>query len=165
VRTIGRFLALVAGVAMMMSAFLPWLAGMKLYRLPLRFLFTGMPSGQLARLADQSSPFLRSAGFALVILGGLVVLGSLAGSRFLVWLGAIVGLAGGAMLYIQVLAAYDRVPGNQYGASIGQAGVLVALIAGFLIRRRSVDSKPVAPAAPTRPSGPIAGGPVAGGTS
>jgi len=172
VRTLGRFLALAAGVAMMMSAFLPWLGGMKPYRLPVRFLFTGMPSGDLARLADQSSTFVRSAGFALVVLGGIVVLGALAGSRILVWLGSIVGVAGIAMLYVQVLVAYDRVPGNQYGASIGQAGVLVAVVAGFLIRKRSVDSRPIAPAAPTRPTGSTGptgptgpAGPFAGGTA
>lgn len=161
-RTLGRFLALAAGVAMMMSAFLPWLSGMKPYRLPVRYLFTGMPSGELARLADQSSTFVRSAGFAFVVLSGIVVLGALAGSRILVWLGSIVGVAGIAMLYIQVLVAYDHIPGNQYGASIGQAGVLVAVVAGFLIRKRSVDSRPMAPAAPTRPAGPMAGGPPGG---
>lgn len=142
-RSIARFLALAAGLAMMISAFCPWFREITPAKLRVRYLFQGVPSGEpLSRLADESTPFVNSVGAILVVAGVLVLLGGLFGGRTLVWLGSLLGLATVAMFYLQILLEHKSVPGNQYGATIGQAGVLVALIAGLWPRHRAPVPRP-----------------------
>ena len=92
--------------------------------------------------------FVVTAGFVMIVVGLVAILGLAPRSGWLTRLAGAVGIAGFVLLLIQVYRADLTAADVQAGAWVALAGALVALIGGFLGTRPAV----VAPA-PASPAG------------
>jgi hypothetical protein len=97
------------------------------------------------------SPFWKSAGFAVLVLGVLMVIGALAGLRTLTVLAAVLALAGAGMWIGLIVHHYNtpNLPDAHYlnpanlpwsdlreGAWLTIVGAVLGLLSAFLLRRR-----------------------------
>ena len=104
---------------------------------------------------NMHADFVKSVGFAFIIVGLVAILGLAPRSGWLTSLAGVVAVAGFILLAIQI----QRAPGTSFPHSVGVgawlalAGGIVALIGGFFgARARLVAYEPVAPAGPPPPA-------------
>jgi hypothetical protein len=135
-------LAILAAVAVLAAAFLPWLGAdpahpqLAARQVALRDLFKG--------IHDADPPFRGSAEFVLLICVAALVVGTLTASRFLVLLGALLP----ALIFIDwlVLEASHLASGNlgaadlRIGAWLTLTGAVLGLLCWAAWRRRSGKS-------------------------
>src|SRR3989442_15140249 len=93
--------------------------------------------------------FVVTAGFAMIVVGLVAILGLAPRSGWLTRLAGAVGIAGFVLFMVQVYRAHLTAADVQAGAWVALAGAVVALIGGFLgTRPAEVAPAPPAPAAP-----------------
>jgi hypothetical protein len=134
-----RLVLTLAGAAgLVVGALLEWLNDVK-----------GIDGSYRIFYASSASPdvdFYKSAGFAMIVLGGLAVLGLVPRSGWLTRLAGALGVIGFALFAVNV---YRRSPFDlgdfQIGIWLAGGGALVAVIGGFLGARSTVAT-PAAPA-------------------
>jgi len=108
-------------------------------------------SGVLVYSFANGNPFWRSVGFVVLVLGGLMVIGALAGVRMLTVLAAVLALAAVGMWIGLIVHHYNtpNLPNAHYlnpanrpwsdlreGAWLTMASAVLGLLSAFLLRRR-----------------------------
>ncbi len=116
------FLTLLGAAGIVIGAFLKWTAGIDGTKLDIRAFWT-------TNLRSTGS-FVRTAGFAMIVLGLVAVIGVALGSGWLTRLAGAVAIVGLVLFGIEVYrsTADERL---QLGAWIVLAGALVTVVAGF----------------------------------
>jgi len=108
-------------------------------------------SGMLVYSFANGSPFWKSVGFVVLVLGGLMAIGALAGLRMLTVLAAVLALGAAGMWIGLIVHHYNtpNLPNAHYlnpanlpwsdlreGAWLTIAGAVLGLLSAFLLRRR-----------------------------
>lgn len=117
------FLTLLGAAVLIIGAFLRWTSGIAGTRLDIRAFWTATlrPTGV----------FAQTAGFAIIVLGLVAVIGLAVGSGWLTRLAGALAIVGLVLVGIEVYrSAADET--FQLGAWIVLAGAVLTLIAGFL---------------------------------
>lgn len=116
------FLTLLGTAGIVIGAFLKWTAGIEGTKLDIRALWTtGMRS---------TGTFVQTAGFAMIVLGLVAVIGVALGSGWLTRLAGALAIVGMILFGIEVYRS-SADESLQLGAWIVGAGALVTVVAGF----------------------------------
>lgn len=116
------FLTLLGTAGIVIGAFLKWTAGIEGTKLDIRALWTtGMRS---------TGTFVQTAGFAMIVLGLVAVIGVALGSGWLTRLAGALAIVGLILFGIEVYRS-SADESLQLGAWIVGAGALVTVMAGF----------------------------------
>jgi hypothetical protein len=126
-----------SGIAIIVGALLPWVQARG--PRPASGITHTSVAGLFRWSYEDSSPFLRSFGGAMVLAGALVVVGALIGSRFVAGLFSLVALAG-AGLWIGLNASHYNPTDMPYsdlrtGAWLTVAGGVVGFVSAMRLRR------------------------------
>jgi len=123
---VARILLTVAGAAgLIIGGFMNWIHGMNGVDLSARAFYQ--------RTFVHDGNFVTTAGFAMIVLGLLAVVGLAPRSGWLTRLCGALGIVGFTLFAIQVSRAHMTFPGSiDAGAWVCLAGGVVALIGGFL---------------------------------
>ncbi len=135
-----RFLLTLAGAAgLIIGGFMNWIHGMNGVDLSARAFYQ--------RTFAHDGNFVTTAGFAMIVLGLLALVGLAPRSGWLTRLCGALGIVGFALFAIQVSRAHMAFPGSiDAGAWVCLAGGVVGLIGGFF-GTRMVVAGPVGPTA------------------
>ena len=132
----GLIVGIVGGALMILGAFLDWVSGGRDA--------TGIDAPIEVfwdpNIDRQPENFLTSAGFVVIVLGLLVILGSALGRGGLARFGAVFGIVAVVLLIISLYRAGGNVGDLGIGVWAILVGSIVALVAGFL----RVRAEPVA---------------------
>jgi hypothetical protein len=139
-------LTLVGAAGLIIGALLEWLNDVK-----------GIDGSYRIFYASSASPdvqFYKSAGFAMIVLGAVAILGLVPRSGWLTRLAGALGIIGFALFAINVYRRSNfDVSDFQIGIWLVLAGGLVALIGGFFgTRIEAVTTAAPATTAPTAPT-------------
>jgi hypothetical protein len=116
------FLTLLGTAGIVIGAFLRWTAGIDGTKLDIRALWT--------TTLRSTGVFVQTAGFAMIALGLVAVIGAALGSGWLTRLAGAVAIVGLILFGIEVYRSPAH-EGLQLGAWIVFAGAVVTLVAGF----------------------------------
>jgi hypothetical protein len=116
------FLTLVGTAGIVIGAFLDWSAGIDGTKLDIRAFWT--------TTLRSTGVFVQTAGFAMIVLGLVAVIGVALGSGWLTRLAGAVAIVGLILFGIEVYRSTSDET-LQIGAWIVLAGAVVTLIAGF----------------------------------
>jgi hypothetical protein len=136
---IGSLLALLGAAAAVYSPFRPWNAGTHGHDYGFTTLFDGFTGSKAALMASLFTP--------LLVAAILAVLGVLAQSRVLVFLGGLIALATVVLWLIQ----QSRTPGGLSSSSLGSGialslgGAAAMLVGAAVLERRHQDTRALAP--------------------
>jgi hypothetical protein len=128
-------LTLVGAAGMIIGAFLDWFEGITGVDLDIRAFWE-------TTFERQTSTFLETVGFVMIVLGLLAIVGLAPRSGWLTRFAGALAIAGFVLFLIEVYRADQTVADVQIGAWVALAGGIVALIGGFFGTRTAV----VAPA-------------------
>lgn len=135
-----RIILTLAGAAgLIIGAFLDWFQGNTGVDLDIRAFWQ-------TTFNRQSSTFIETVGFVMIVLGLLAIVGLAPRSGWLTRFAGALGIAGFVLFLIEVYRADQTVADVRLGAWVALAGGIVALIGGFFGTRTVV----VAPAGTTR---------------
>jgi len=127
-----RILLTLAGAAgLIVGGFLDWIQGTTGVDLDIRAFWE-------TTFDQQSSTFVETVGFVMIVLGLLAIIGMAPRSGWLTRLAGALGIAGFVLFLIEVYRADLAVADVQAGAWVALAGGVVALIGGFLGTRAAV---------------------------
>jgi hypothetical protein len=121
-------LTLAGAAGMIIGAFMEWVGGTA---------GTNLSMDAFYRTTFGTTSLIASAGFAMIVLGLLAIVGLALPTGWLSRLAAVLGIVAFALFAIEVY----RVPGGatlQIGAWISLAGSIVVLAAGFFGGRREI---------------------------
>jgi len=136
-----RIILTLAGAAgLIIGAFLDWFQGNTGVDLDIRAFWQ-------TTLDKQSSTFIETVGFVMIVLGLLAIVGLAPRSGWLTRFAGALGVAGFVLFLIEVYRADQTVADLRVGAWVALAGGVVALIGGFFGTRTMV-----APAGTTGPT-------------
>ena len=130
-------LTLLGAAGMIVGAFLNWFQGTTGVDLDIRAFWE--------TTFDQTSTFVETVGFVMIVLGLLAIVGLAPRSGWLTRFAGALAIAGIGLFLIQIYRADQTVTDVQVGASLALFGGIVALIGGFFGTRAAV----VAPAGTT----------------
>jgi hypothetical protein len=130
-------LTLLGAAGMIVGAFLNWFQGTTGVDLDIRAFWE--------TTFDQTSTFVETVGFVMIVLGLLAIVGLAPRSGWLTRFAGALAIAGIGLFLIQIYRADQTVTDVQVGASLALFGGIVALIGGFFGTRTAV----VAPAGTT----------------
>ena len=128
-------LTLVGAAGLIIGAFLDWFQGTTGVDLDIRALWQ-------TTFSKQSSTFVETVGFVMIVLGLLAIIGLSPRSGWLTRFAGALGIAGFILFLIEVYRANQTVADVKVGAWVALIGGIVALIGGFFGTRVAV----VAPA-------------------
>ena len=129
-----RIILTLAGAAgLIIGAFMNWFQGKAGVDLDIRALWQ-------TTFVKQSSTFIESVGFVMIVLGLLVIVGLAPRSGWLTRFAGALGIAGFVLFLIEVYRADQTVADLQVGAWVALAGAVVALIGGFFGTRTAVGT-------------------------
>jgi hypothetical protein len=132
-------LTLTGAAGLIVGGFLDWIRGIAGVDLTGRaFIQTTFRHGKA---------FVTSAGFVMIVLGLLAIIGLALRSGWLTRVSGVLGVVGFVLFVVQVYRASLTVSDVQAGAWIALAGGIVALIGGFFGTRRVVVAGPAPPTA------------------
>ncbi|HEX2088325.1 MAG TPA: hypothetical protein VHI54_00115 [Actinomycetota bacterium] len=126
----GLIAGVVGGALMILGAFLPWVPGAEVNGLevPIEILI----DPDVNRNPDL---FVTSAGFLVIVLGLVVILGAALGWGGLPRLAAVLGIVTVALLIISAYRGGANIGDLGLGVWVVLVGSIVALVAGFLAPR------------------------------
>ena len=126
----GLILGIVGGALMILGAFLEWVPQAEVTGLetPIEILV----DPNVNREAD---PFVTSAGFLVIVLGLLVILGAALGRGGLTRIGAVLGIVTVVLLIISAYRGDANIGDLGIGVWLALAGSIVALVSGFVAPR------------------------------
>jgi hypothetical protein len=128
-------LTLVGAAGLIIGAFLDWFQGKTGVDLDIRAFWQ-------TTFDKQSSTFVETVGFVMIVLGLLAIVGLAPRSGWLTRFAGALGIVGFILFLIEVYRADQTVADVKIGAWVALAGGIVALIGGFFGTRVAV----VAPA-------------------
>ena len=128
-------LTLVGAAGLIIGAFMDWLKGTTGVDMDIRAFWQ-------TTFSKQSSTFVETVGFVMIVLGLLAIVGLAPRSGWLTRFAGALGIVGFVLFLIEVYRANQTVADVQVGAWVALAGGVVALIGGFFGTRVAV----VAPA-------------------
>jgi hypothetical protein len=131
-------LTLLGAAGMIIGAFLDWFEGNTGVDLDIRAFWE-------TTFESQTSTFVETVGFVMIVLGLLAIVGLAPRSGWLTRFAGALAIAGIVLFLIQIYRADQTVTDVQVGASLALFGGIVALIGGFFGTRTAV----VAPAGTT----------------
>jgi hypothetical protein len=127
-----RIILTLAGAAgLIIGAFLNWLRGTTGVDMDIRAFWQ-------TTFTKQSSTFVETVGFVVIVLGLLAIVGLAPRSGWLTRFAGALGIVGFVLFLIEVYRANQTVADVQVGAWIVLAGGVVALIGGFFGTRVAV---------------------------
>jgi hypothetical protein len=127
-----RILLTLAGAAgLIVGAFLDWIDGITGVDLDVRSFWQ-------TTFDTETSTFLETVGFVMIVLGLLAIIGLAPRSGWLTRFAGALGIAGFVLFLIEVYRADQTVADVQAGAWLALAGGVVALIGGFFGTRAAV---------------------------
>ena len=138
-------LTLLGAAGLVVSAFMNWVGDVNGVNLNIRSLW------QDDAIQLDTSTFVATVGFAVIVLGLLAIVGLAARSGWLTRLAGAVAIAGFVLFAIQVYRSNLDVADVQVGGWVALIGGIVALIGGFLGTRTVVPPPTVAPAVVEEP--------------
>jgi len=124
-------LTLVGAAGLIIGSFMDWLQGTTGVDMDIRAFWQ-------TTFDKQSSTFVETVGFAMIVLGLLAIVGLAPRSGWLTRFAGALGIVGFVLFLIQVYRADQTVADVQAGAWIALAGGVVALIGGFFGTRVAV---------------------------
>jgi hypothetical protein len=127
-----RVILTLAGAAgLIVGGFLQWIQDIKGVDLDIRAFWQ-------TNFNSQTSTFVETAGFAMIVVGLLAIIGLAPRSGWLTRFAGALGIAGFVLFLIEVYRADQTVADVQAGAWLALAGGVVALIGGFFGTRPAV---------------------------
>jgi hypothetical protein len=126
----GLIAGVVGGALMILGAFLPWVRGAEVNGLevPIEILVD-------ANVDREVDLFLTSAGFLVIVLGLVVILGAALGWGGLPRLAAVLGIVVVVLFIISAYRAEANIGDVGIGVWVVLVGSIVALVAGFMAPR------------------------------
>ncbi len=123
-------MGLVGGALMVLGAFLDWVQGG-----PSRGIDAPIEVFWDPNINRDPENFLTSAGFVIIVLGLLVILGAAIQRGVLARFGAVLGIVAVVLFIVTLYRADGNVGDIGIGVWLILLGAVVALVAGFIARR------------------------------